>query len=127
MTTLRTAKCLIAATRALPPESVPLAHVVLSHDQALPADIRHGLTATLLKMQRLEPMSRLSCLLAELLVLNGLKTSQRLSPRERLAAVHDEIKTMDGSKAVAAVFVWFSAVCAVALNDPDLGAEPVLH
>jgi hypothetical protein len=128
MTTLRTAKCLIAATRALPLEAVPLAHVVLAYDEALPRDIKAGLTETLLKMARLEPMSRLSHLTAESLILSNLAKTQRNIPHSRMVAVHEEIKAMDGGKAVAAAFVWFSTVCAVVLHNENLDApEPALH
>lgn len=128
MTSIRTAKALITATRALPLEAVPLAHVVLAHDEAMPRDIKNGLTATLLKMARLEPMTRLAHLTAESLILSNLAKTQRNIPHSRLVAVHEEIKAMDGGKAVAAAFVWFSTVCALVLHYEDLDApEPALH
>lgn len=128
MTTLRTAKSLITATRALPPEAVPLAHVVIAYDESLPRDIKNGLTTTLLKMAPLEPMSRLAHLTAESLILSNLAKTQRNIPHSRMVAVHDEIKAMDGGKAVAAAFVWFSTVCAVVLHNEDFDApEPALH
>lgn len=128
MTEIRTAKALIIATRALPLEAVPLAHVVLAYDESLPRDIKAGLTKTLLTMAPLEPMSRLAHLTAESLILSSLSKTQRNIPRSRLVAVHEEVKAMDGGKAVAAVFVWFSAVCAVVLHNEPLDApEPALH
>ena len=128
MTALRTARALITATRTLPAESIPLAHVALAHDQALPRDVKNGLTSTLLKMAGLEPMSRLSHLMAELLILTSLGQTTRATPRARMQQVFEEIKDIDGGKAVAATFVWFSTVCAVVLHNEDLDApEPALH
>jgi len=127
MTTLRLAKALIAITRSLPADAVPLAHVVLAQDDSLPDEIRHGLSATLLKTQKLEPMTRLGEVVGTLLVLMHPAMKGKDGVHAMMKACWAEIDAMEKRNAVAAAFVWFSAVCAVALHDPEFGAVPVLH
>jgi hypothetical protein len=126
MTSKSTTDSLIKITRELPPEVCQLAHLLLAHDESLPANIKNGLSHTLLTVTPLEPTTRLGHLVCEIMVLSTVSVGVGIA-RELVKSHWAEVDEMDSRPAVAAVLVWFAQVCNIVMDDPDIEAAPVLH
>jgi hypothetical protein len=98
---------LIAITRNLSPAAKQLALTPLTGDQKLPANVREGITAVLLKSQMFEPATRLNDVLAELIVLTKYKPAGSMA---RTAEIWKEIDRMDARATVAEVYCWWASV-----------------
>lgn len=126
MTSKSTADSLIKITQQLTPDVCQLAHLLLAHDEALPAQIKNGLSHTLLTVTPLEPPTRLGHLVCEILALSTVKVGVGIA-RKLVKSHWAEVDAMGARPAVAAVLVWFAQVCNIVMDDPDIEAAPILH
>jgi hypothetical protein len=125
MTSKRTADTLILLTRNLDPYACQLGHIVLTHDETLPSNIRAGLIDTLLTVTPAEPITKLGEVVAELIIILKM-TPKPNGTRARVAELFDDIRRMESMSAVGALLIWWATIKNV-LDEDDTLSVPVLH
>ena len=118
MTTKTTANSLTTITRRLTPAACQLAQVALADDQKITPPLKNVLIDVLLSRQRLEPLTRLAVIFAELLILSTFppKTGAVM---KRSVEVWIEIDRMEARETVSEALVWWAVVRNIVDADLD--------